>query len=636
MGADRQYLKPLSRQPARRRVAAFDTEGVGGGQGFVCGAVVSDLGNFTFTDRAAMLDYLTSADLRAHWIYAHNLEYDLGVVTQGDLSRFLCLFAGSRLLWAETQDAHGHKWRLLDSANLFVGDSVRALGAMVGLAKLDLRPDLERYIRMGAPLWELTQADRVLILDYNLRDAEIVYRAIELLQDELLSLGGQLQPTAAGVSMDLFRRKYMQFPWPTPHPALNDLGRLAFYGARCEPYRLGRVEGVNGYDVSSAYPAVQAELEFPHPAHLVMDSEADSRASRLSNEGVSYCDVQIPDMAAPPLPVHCGYHLFFPTGCITGAWTHNELRHAIAQGVTIDKIHWSLWSPLAFSPFHDYLEALYARRVAGGRPEGVIARICKLLMNSSYGRFGLNPDSGLSALTPLVPPVDWEKYQGADLRLVNGWPYALVPLASRGQPAYVNTLIAAYVTAGVRVKMGDYLSRYADRLVYTDTDSLFIDGELDTSAGLGGLRQTMKERDLLVVAPKEYAVFSGESLLEAHAKGVPDADALYYMLFGRAAFRSPMGIKESLFRQGDIASWVKRIRERKGAWPKRPPARPEVAGQEWLPTRPWQFGEIDSLVRSGRPAPLPAAVDRERRLLDPQKWDALVQAVRAAQVDLTP
>jgi hypothetical protein len=625
------YFKPLTRAPSARKLAAFDCEGVGGSNGFVCGAVVSDAGKFSFTDRAAMLDYLTSADLRGCWIYAHNLEYDLGVLTQGDLTRFSCLFAGTRLLWAESRDAHGHKWRLLDSSNLFVGDTVAALGGMVGLAKLALRPDLERYVRMGAPLWELAQPDRVQILDYNLRDAEIVYAAVSLLQEELMSLGGQLQATAAGVSMDLFRRKYMAFPWPAVHPALNDLGRLAFYGARCEPYRLGLVEGVNGYDLSSAYPAVQAELAFPHPAHLVMDSGSDGRAARLDREGVSFCDVSVPAMAAPPLPVHCKYHLFFPTGRMSGAWTHNELRSAINHGVSIDKIHWSLWSPVSFNPFTDFLESLYARRVLHASSGDLRERVCKLLLNSSYGRFGLNPAEPLSALQPLVPPVDWEKLRGADLRLVNGWPYALVPLSDRGQPAYVNTLIAAYVTAGVRVKMHAYIQKYAESLVYTDTDSLFLDGEMETGVGLGAWRQTHKERDLLVVAPKEYAVFSGESLLDAHAKGVPDSDALYYLLFGRAAFRSPMGIKESLYRDGAISEWVKRVRERRGAWPKRAPDRPYFPDQAWLPTRAWDYQEIARLVQSAVPAPQPAALDLMPRLEATRKWADFARSVRAAR-----
>jgi hypothetical protein len=636
MPARAEYFKPLTRAPSPRKLAAFDCEGIGGRDGFVCGAVVSDSGRFSFTDRAAMLDYLTGPDLRGCWIYAHNLEYDLGVLTGGDLARFTCLFAGTRLLWAEARDEHGHKWRLLDSGNLFVGDTVADLGGMVGLAKLALRPDLEKYVRAGAPLFELARPDRVQILDYNLRDAEIVYQAVTLLQEELLSLGGALQATAAGVSMDLFRRKYMAFPWPAVHPALNDLGRMAFYGSRCEPYRLGRVEGVNGYDLSSAYPAAQAELDFPHPAHLVMDSSADGRASRLEREGVSFCHVLVPDVAAPPLPVHCGVHLFFPTGRMSGAWTHNELRHAVECGVTIDKIHWSLWSPISFSPFHDFLESLYARRVMHASSGDLRERVCKLLMNSSYGRFGLNPEEGLSVLQPLVPPVDWSRYEGADLRLVNGWPYALMPLASRGQPAYVNTLIAAYVTAGVRVKMHRYLEQYAGQLVYTDTDSLFLDGEMDTAPGLGKWHQTLKERDMLVVAPKEYAVFSGESLLDAHAKGVPDSEAAYYLLFGTAAFRSPMGIKEALYRDGVVSEWVKRVRERKGAWPKRPPVYPPQGETDYLETRPWAYSEIDSLVRGKAPAPQPAGLRLVRPQPESSGWAALVESVRAARAAKAP
>jgi hypothetical protein len=211
-----------------------------------------------------------------------------------------------------------------------------------------------------------------------------------------------------------------------------------------------------------------------------------------------------------------------------------------------------------------------------------------------------------------------------------------MPLADRPQPAYVNTLIAAYVTAGVRVKMHAYIEKYADRLVYTDTDSLFVDGELSTGVGLGEMRQTMHARDLLVVAPKEYAVFSGESLLEAHAKGVPDAEAMYYLLFGKAAFRSPMGIKEAILRDGVISDWVKRVRERRGAWPKRPPCYPQAHSLEYLETRPWNYSEIDSLVRESRPAPQPAGLCQVPRLTESALWADLVRSVQAARAAKAP
>jgi hypothetical protein len=627
MQTDSQYLRPLKRAAKPHPLAAFDVEGIGGAGGFVCGAVVSDLGRYQFSDPAELLAYLTSPELRGYWLFAHNAEYDLCVLTGGDLRAFSCLFVGTRFLWAETQDLHGHKWKIVDSGNIFAGDSIRDLGRMVDLPKLDLHPRLEQALRSGTQLSELPPADAAQVQAYNLRDADILYLALETLQEELLSLGGELHPTAAGISMDLFRRAYLKIPWPTPHPALNDLARSAYYGARTEPYRLGRVPGVNGYDVSSLYPAVQRDAQFPDPAFLVVESETDGRAQRLEREGVSYCSVSVADCEVPPLPVHCKEHLFFPTGKMTGAWTHLELRHALDHGATIEKIHWSLWSTRTFNPFTTFIDDLYRRKVMHAASGDLRARVFKLLLNSSHGRFGINPDTSLNVLQPIAPPVDWDRLPPGELKMIGDYPYLLAETGSGAQPVYTNVLIAATVTAAARVKMHGYLERYREILAYTDTDSLWCAGEVEMGEGLGEFRQTQKERDLWVVAPKEYAVFSGEALREAHVKGIPDAEAAYYLAFGKAAFRSPLSMHEA-FRQGwGAATWVQRLRERRGAWPKRPPDEAIGFQDGWWPTRPWAFQEIDSLVRSGRPAPAAWPQDPGQAARLRSEWAALCRAV---------
>jgi hypothetical protein len=592
----RQELTPLKREACPRRLAAFDCEGTGAAGGFVCGAVVSDQEAVQFTAPRDMLGYLTSARFRGYWIFAHNLEYDLGVLTSGDFSWLSCLFAGTRLLWAEAQDEAKHKWRFCDSCNIFTSDSIADLGLMVGRPKIDLHPVLAAHLQAGRQLSELPLADRRQVLDYNLRDAEILFRALEVVQEELLTLGGELRPTAAGISMDLFRRQYLSEPWPTPHPGFNELARLGYHGARVEPHRLGRVEGVTGYDYRSLYPSVQATLEFPDPASLVVDVAADGRSSRLERPGLSQATILVPDCPAPPLPVSLHGKLFFPTGELAGVWPHVEIRHALECGATVQKIHWSLWSPKTFNPFEEFIDDLYRRRLLHASDGDLRARLFKLLLLSAYGRYGINPENSLSALQPVRSQADIEAHPGADFRLIGDRPYLLVPLAGGEQPAYCNVAIAATVTAGARVVMHRAISRRVEQLCYIDTDSVWVDGELETGEGLGSLRVTHEKRDLWVVAPKEYAIFSGEHLQEAHAKGVPDALAFQYLERGKVAFRSPLGIREALIRDAPVATWALRLRERRFAWPKRPPDLARGKQGEWWPTRPWECSEIRALV----------------------------------------
>jgi hypothetical protein len=597
------YFSPLKRAARPRPLAAFDTEGTGEPGSFVCGAVVSDQGKLQFTDPVEMLAYLTSSDLRGYWSFAHNLEYDLGVLTSGDLRPFSCVFTDTRMLWAETQDDHGHKWRFLDSGNLFPGHRLEELGSLVGMYKVDLHPRLFDHLKAGKSLYDLPRNDQLQVLNYNLRDAEILYLVLCLFQEELLSLGGQLQSTIAGCSMDLFRRGYLVEPWPVLEPGFNDLARMAYYGARTEPYRLGRVKGVNCYDVSSLYPSVQADAAFPHPGSLTMELGSAWASSRLEYPGIVQASVEIPDTPAPTLPARVNDRLFFPYGQVTGVWTHNELLYALDNGVRLIGVDWSLFSLVSFNPFVDFIQDLYAKKLLYASSSDIREHTFKLLLNSAYGRYGINLDRPLTILTPLIPPVDWDKYAGGELRLINGWPYDLSPAPRRNYPAYANSLIAAYVTAGGRVRMhGEIQSHYAD-LCYTDTDSLWLQGEMEEKDGLGEMRKIHDNLDLWVVAPKEYAAFRDEALVLAHAKGIPESQMEYYLLYGKAAFDSPVGIREAAVRGLQPAVWINRLKERHFQYPKRPPDLRVGFQESYWPTRPWEFAEIRSLVETGFPGP---------------------------------
>ena len=600
-----QRFTPLKRSAKPRKVAAFDTEGDGDPGGFLCGAVVSEAGRYLFYDPAEMLAYLTSPPLRDHWLVAHNLEYDLAVLTGGDLTMLSCLFVDARLLVAETQDGHGHKWKFIDSTNLFPGCTVAQLGEMLGIPKMDAPPLLADLVEGKMIIADLSQDRRDRLTAYNLRDAEIVYRSVMALQEELLRLGGMLQITVAGCSMDLFRRAYLQQSWPTPHAGLNSLCRGAYYGARTEPYALGYAAGVNGYDVSSLYPSIQRSLDFPHPGRLTMELATSEPYHRLTRPGCSQVAVHVPDQAVPPLPSRQGRHLYFPTGDLHGIWTHNELLHACECGARITALDWSLSATESFNPFRGFIDDLYARKVLHASDDPVRAALYKLMLNSSYGRYGVSPDSSLTTLFPIRPDTDWDALAGSELHLINGWPYALTPVGEERQPAYSYTLMAAYISAGARISMQQRLSGAASMMIYTDTDSLWLQGETATSDGIGGLRQIEENVDLWVVAPKEYAVFSGESLIQAHAKGIPESLRLLYLQQGVAEFQSPVGIREAARTHHRVATWVDRLRHRQYAVPKRAPIIPPGAPPRLCSTRPWTVPELDSLAQgSSRLPPL--------------------------------
>lgn len=589
------YLEPLKGKPRRKKIVAFDTEGDGSPFGFILGSVVSDQERCVFYDRVEMLKYLTSSRFRNHYLVAHNLEYDLSVMTGGDFTWLTVIFAGSRLLWAETTDDHGHKWRFVDSGNIFRSATVEALGQMVSLPKLRLPAGVLASLSKGQ-LWEkFSSQEQKQIIRYNLRDSEIVFKAISELQEELLSLGGQLRETAASIAMDLFRRKFLDLPFPRLDPELNALARSGYHGARTEPYIFGRTEKANGYDINSLYPAMQAQSSYPHPGQMIFKDHITRHSMPLEYEGLMCAKVYVPEDQLPILPVKTGGRLFFSTGTYVGVWSHTELRYALANGVKLLEPYWSLFSPITFNPFVSFIETLYDLKVACASDNPIRRELYKLLMNSLYGRFGLNPDNGLEVLQPILEQEDFDHHPDSRFRMIGHFPYLLTTIQNENVPAYCNTLIAGQITSAGRVHMHRLLAQKADELIYMDTDGVFTSGDFKTSDELGGIRQTHEDVDLWVVGAKEYALFRGEEVIEARAKGIPASHRYDYLHFGEISFKSPLSIREAYQKGGDPGIWIKRLKSRRIKIPKRCPLGEADDPMARIQTRPWRYFEVQDL-----------------------------------------
>jgi hypothetical protein len=572
-------------------VAAFDCEGTGEG-GFVCGTIYSEECATFFTDRATMREALFSSALRGALIVAHNLEYDLAMLCAGDFAGLRFLYLDARLIRVQKGDGAKHAWCLVDSRNLFPGLSVADLGQMMDTPKLALSEGIMDLLRRGVPFAAMDASTQRTVRAYNERDAEIVWRSVMWLQELLLSWGGQLADTIAGCAMDLFRRRYLSTSWFTPPLEVNDLARQAYYGSRTEPYLVGDVEGVNYYDTNSLYPSVQATLNFPHPDYF--DLEDGTRAARAlaRREGLMSCTVHVPDMYVPPLPVRVQGRLFFPTGTVSGVWTLHELRRALAVGCTLVKVNYIFSSGRTFNPFADFMNDLFARRVAYRRDGSSAERVLKLLLNASYGRYGVRTRGGLQVLEEYDPRRDYAAYRGGEVRLYNNRAYVLLPVGEESQPVYAATMIAAYIAAGARVRLHEQLWQCDHDLVYTDTDAIMTRGTLPTGSGLGDLRLEYGAVAACVAGPKEYRLSPPQAEPVFHIKGIPAHLRAEYMKTGHVTFLTPMTIREALWK-GDVAGrWVTRARTRAQVPPKREILAPVAAEPTCSPTRPWDLAEL--------------------------------------------
>jgi hypothetical protein len=586
------WFRTLKGKPRPVEILGFDVEGCGGPGGFVCGSIVGEVVNAFYTDRESMFKDLLYYARNGAWVFAHNLQYDLPILEGDKFPTGDLLFTRDRLLWADF-----HFWerrvRLFDSTNLFPRHSVAALGELVCYPKEDLSPYLLQQLSAGKRWEEFHPVDQEQIRKYNLRDAQIVYMAVSWLQEVVLSLGGQLQATIAGVAMDLFRRVFHKWPWVALGPKTNNFARPGFYGGRVENFAAGKVPNVNMYDITSLYPFAQHETRFPHPNHTRIDPDPGVNGEFWKGEGMIRATVQVPEQFIPVLPLRYDKRLFFPFGELTGMWCINELRRALEVGVKLKSVEVALWSPVVFNPFTEFIETLFARRFYYLSQGSTMANIVKLILNSLFGRWGLNPDGGLYKLVDMEHAEDLSKFQGFITQDINGRLFGYGPIQSRRFPDYVNVLFAGQISAQARIILLNELLQQNEDSIYCDTDSIITRGDIKTGNGLGEWREEMHSGEVDLIGPKEYAIHYRANEDKYIVKGVPESVARDYFLTGVARFYKALNIREAIQQGKAPAVWVETFKGRRDAFPKRYPlAKWQLEGRDYTPTRPYAVWEL--------------------------------------------
>jgi hypothetical protein len=587
-----EWFKPLRTTPKARNIIAFDTEGTGDKDGFVCGSIVGETISGFYTDRQSMFETLKGYALDGFWIFAHNLQYDIPVIEGDNFPEGEMLFTRTGILSVKYPSKRTAA-KLYDSMNLFPRHSVARLGEMVGYPKLELDKEIMSKLSKGRSWNSFSPIDQSIIKSYCMRDAEIVFMSVTWLQELVLALGGQMHPTISGIAMDIFRRKYHRYPWKKVGSATNEYARPAYFGGRVENFAVGKVDKCNMYDVTSLYPSAQRIARFPHPNHLQLDLNPAINGDFWKGEGIVTGEVEIPDQFIPPLPYRYNHRLFFPIGKTHGTWTIYELRRALDWGVKLKRVDEVLYSNTLFNPFGDYVDDLFSLRSHYLSTHNQMAGAVKLLLNGLIGRWGLNPQGGLYKLVNLDTDEDISKFEGYSTYQVNGKLVGFGGLESSHYPDYINVLIAAQITSIGRMMLLDTLKEQGEKALYCDTDSILTTGKLETGDGLGAWREEMTEGSADLIGPKEYALHNAVCGTQYVAKGVPPEVAREYLEMGVTRFRHAIGIREGLRDNKRPSSWIETIRAHTEILPKRYPIPPWVeTGLPYHQTRAYRAEEL--------------------------------------------
>lgn len=284
------------------------------------------------------------------FIYAHNLQYDLGNLFGKKLDCLDITLVGGRIIKA----VWGKK-TFVDTFNIWP----------MSAKKLGLAFDLQK----------LETGSMATDKDYIFRDVEIIRKAMLFAWQFCEPLGiNYLPPTLGGLCVKVWKA----WGGENCHDSTL-LSRAAYFGGRVELFKkINETPDVCYTDINSLYPAMMLK-EFPGPLE---DCGTD-----LPKIGVARVRIKIPKCDFAPLPWRNDEgRIFYPWGTIEGSWTLAEIRAATARGAKLEKVYECFGTDETAQPYAGFVTKLYAARLAATNEAEKL--FFKLLMNNLYGRLG--------------------------------------------------------------------------------------------------------------------------------------------------------------------------------------------------------------------------------------------------------
>lgn len=531
------WLDPLERQIDRPipKFSVFDIEANNWKDFVVCG----HYDGTTYKDYGSLLEFLldVTEDGVDKMIWAHNgggydFNFVLECVIKGEGrkhfvleeimprgSTFLCIVI-RRIIYNE-------KGERKESCKITFRDSLAALPSSL--------KELTKNFKTECAKGEWDHANRVKtrddpeLLEYLKADCIGLYQVLQTYFSWPIIKESGVAFTVASQALKVFRtfmdERIMGCPTDGPdHMNVDKFVRKGYFGGRTEVFRphfkSKKGSKISCWDINSLYPSVMRDFEYP------TRFKKWSWKYNPKEFGFWEATVFVPkDMYVPPLGtlIHIDRKtkkvesvsdssqgkFIFPTGTFSGVWSSIELEYAKSLGVKVLRIGKGAIFENGGYIFRHFIDELYEMRQKAEK-DSVDSFICKLLLNSCYGRFGLNldreqlvKDVGQEGITDLT------SYEFETGEIVNGKPVIERFVKEKHTiSSFTNVAIAAWVTAQARIRMHKQYMLVKDKLYYTDTDSIFVedDGSMISSKDLGKFKYEYSATEACFLLPKTYAL----------------------------------------------------------------------------------------------------------------------------------
>jgi hypothetical protein len=385
---------------------------------------------------------------------------------------------------------------------------------------------------------------------YCQQDVRVIYNAMlqwwRLLDDWDL---GNFAITLPAQALTAFRHRFMSHKiFIDAHEEALALSRSAYKGGRVECFKLGRFsEMLYQVDVNSEYAYIMRDNRFP--SKLVGFYRQPTM--KLLGKWLSEYGVVATVTVNTDQPVYHYYQenrLMFPIGTFTTTLTTPELLYGVERG-HIQQVH--VVALYEMEPlFTKYIRFFFKQRrnakVTGNLPNELI---CKLFLNSFYGKWGQNGRKWVeTAHTDIAGfgvwnVMDARTHTTTRVRQVGK---LVQTLEESGESMESHPAIAAHITAHARMYLWSLIIMSGrENVYYVDTDSLIVNEQgfenltpLRHDVKLGALKLEHKGDDVEIRGLKDYTI---EQLIKI--KGVrPKAKLVGPGKYEQVQFRGMAGM----------------------------------------------------------------------------------------------
>jgi hypothetical protein len=315
---------------------------------------------------------------------------------------------------------------------------------------------------------------------------------------------------------------------PISEGEVFDFIRKSFTGGATDMYKpYGK--NIRCYDVNSLYPYIMKESKFP--IGIIRKFIGDITILN-DKDYYWFADSDIStkkDLYQPYLQLHIktknGMRTISPNGSFNMVLNSSEYYNSL-KDYNIKINHGYFFD--ADNIFYDFVDDLYNLRLKYPKSDPM-NMTCKLIMNSLYGRFAMKPiytdqlfvnKEEFLKLAEKFSIIDW-----IDLK-DNNFFISFINSKNFDKDLKISIGIASAVTAYSRLYMSKFKNNPDYNLYYTDTDSIFVDKDLNKNFlnnDIGKFKLEYIFKEAIFLGPKIYAGITEDNKYISKIKGYTKA-----------------------------------------------------------------------------------------------------------------